>query len=185
MNRVRARQLLLLGLVLVAPAGAAEVERGAPRGSAAVSLSGVRVTVDYGRPLARGRKIFGGLVPFDRIWRLGADEATVLRSEGDLLIGDLRVSAGTYALFVLPSLRGWKLVVNRVAEQWGAYNYDPTQDVGRVAMAVAVADAPVEQLTVTLEPTAEREATLRVSWERVTASIALRVEESGPPAPGS
>ncbi len=178
--------LLLLAAVAGAAALAAlgEVERSAPRAQATVDLGGVSIAVDYGRAAAKGRKVFGALVPYDRVWRLGADEATRLTTDGDLVIGRVTVPAGRYALFALPSLGRWKLIINRVADQWGAYNYDPRQDVGRVDMALEMAETPTDPLTLELLPSAERAAVLRIRWERVVATVPIAVAEAGPPAPG-
>jgi len=182
------RRGTILALLLLATSAAApavkEVEHAAPRAQATLLLGGVSIRVDYGRAGAKGRKVFGALVPYDRVWRLGADEATRLETDGDLVIGPLTVPAGRYALFVVPSLGSWKLIVNRVADQWGAFNYDPRQDVGRLEMALAMAETPTDPLTITLEATAERTAVLRVAWEKVVATVPIAIAEAGPPAPG-
>jgi hypothetical protein len=152
------------------PATPARAERKSPHEQASATLAGKKVTIDYGRPYKKGRAIFGGLVPLEKVWRTGADEATVLTTPVDLMIGSLRVPAGSYALFTIPGAKQWTLVVNKVAKQWGAFSYDAKQDLGRVPMTVAAA-ATVEQFTIALAPAGDKKLTLTLSWDTTTASV--------------
>src|SRR5881296_1844751 len=91
------------------------------------SLSGPsRIAISYGQPHARGRRVEGGLIPLDTVWRFGANMATTLHSDLDLTLGDLKLPRGDYSLFVLYSRAGWQLIVNRGTGQWGT-DYDPTK----------------------------------------------------------
>lgn len=144
-----------------------------PRGRASATINGVKVAVDYGRPAKRGRVVFGGVVPWGRVWRTGANRATHLTTDGDLRIGDALVPAGTYTLWTIPSPEGWTLVINRGTGQWGTF-YDPTQDLARVPMRVRSLDAPVERLTITVERGEEGEGVLRLMWDATEASIRVR-----------
>ena len=136
-------------------------------------MVGRKVTVSYGRPFKKGRVIFGGLVPYDQVWRTGADEATTLTTDGELTIGTLRVPKGTYALFTVPGKSAWTLVVNKKAKQWGAFSYDPKDDLGRVPMQVTTSPAPVEQLTIELLQAGDRKASLKLSWDKLVATVGL------------
>jgi hypothetical protein len=118
----------------------------------------------------KGREIMGKLVPFGQVWRTGADEATVLTTEGDLMLGSLHVPAGTYSLFTLPTESDWTLIVNKTAKQWGAFKYDQGTDLGRAKMKVEKLSAPVEQFTITLDAQASK-GTLKLAWEKTAASI--------------
>jgi hypothetical protein len=151
----------------------AEDKRLSPHDRASVTLAGKKVTIEYGRPYKKGRLIFGGLVPYGQIWRTGADEATTLTTEADLVIGTLRVPKGSYSLFALPEKNQWTLVVNKTAKQWGAFSYNPKDDLGRVPMKVGATGAPVEQLTIELEPAGERKSTLKLSWDRLAATVSV------------
>ena len=113
------------------------------------------------------------LVPYDQVWRTGADEATTLTTDGDLTIGTLRVPKGTYALFTVPGKSAWTLVVNKTAKQWGAFSYDAKEDLGSVPMQVAASPAPVDQLTIELLPAGDRKAILELSWDKLVASVGL------------
>ncbi len=171
--------MALLALAPVARAaggaGLPRVERAAPRATVEQQVAWAHVRIEYGRPETRGRTVFGEMVPFDRLWRLGSDEATRLTTDADLALGSLALPAGSYALFAVPHARTWTLVVNRVADQWGAWNRNPAQDLGRVELGVEALEAPVEALTFALEPTGERTAALSIAWERARVTVPLSV----------
>src|SRR5262245_36841288 len=96
-----------------------------PRKSAELTFNDKKLSVDYGSPSVRGRKIFGGLVEYDKVWRFGANAATHFKTDADLIIGNVPVPKGTYTLYVLPSEKGWKLIINKQTGQWGTeYNQD-------------------------------------------------------------
>lgn len=149
--------------------------RASPHEQVAATLGGKKITVDYGRPYKKGRKIFGELVPWGQVWRTGADEATVMTTETDLQIGTVHVPKGSYALFTIPTEKGWTLVVNKDVKQWGAYKYDVKKDLGRAAMAPAPLAKPVEQLTIAIEGTSANEAVLKLSWDTTAMSVPLTV----------
>lgn len=147
-------------------------KRASPHADVTASLGGKKITVSYGRPYAKGRAIFGGLVPWGQVWRTGADEATTLTTEADLVVGGLKVPKGEYALFTIPTEKAWTLVVNKTAKQWGAFKYDAAQDLGRAPMKVEAAAKPVEQFTIELVP-AGKQLTLKLSWDKTVASVAI------------
>ena len=110
-----------------------------------------RITIDYGQPHARGRKIFGGLVPYGDVWRLGANWATRLTLDFDVRFGELDVPRGEYTLFMLPRGNGGELIVSRQTRQWGT-DYDPSFDFGRTPIGRRSVQGTVRSLAVTLEP---------------------------------
>lgn len=147
--------------------------RPSPPAQASVSLNGHTVTIDYGAPSMRGRKIFGGLVPYDHWWRTGANEATTLKTDVNLRIGDLGVPAGTYTLYTIPERKGWTLIVNKQTGQWGT-KYDQTQDLGRVKMIDGVLpSSPVETFKINFEHTRGNTTELHLHWE--TTNVAVTV----------
>lgn len=153
-----------------------KAERASPHETASWSIGATKITVVYGRPYKKGRVIFGGLEPWAKVWRTGADEATTLETEAELLIGGtLRVTPGKYSLFTIPNPTEWTLILNKTADQWGAFQYDPAQDYGRAAMRVARTPAVVEQLTIAIESKGEREGVLRIRWDATEASVPIRV----------
>jgi hypothetical protein len=158
---------LLIGGAL---AVSAQRQRQSPRETVTAALGGKKVTIEYSRPYMKGREIFGQLVPFGQVWRTGADEATVLTTEGDLMLGTLHVPAGSYSLFTLPTEKEWTLIVNKTAKQWGAYKYDQGADLGRVKMKVETVSPPVEQFTIAVEAQGSK-GTLKLSWAGTAASV--------------
>jgi Protein of unknown function (DUF2911) len=90
------------------------------------------ITVDYSRPVAKGRTIFGGLVPYDAVWRTGANEATQITFSDDVTINGQALAKGTYSLHTIPGKESWTLIFNKVAKQWGSFTYDVAQDALRV-----------------------------------------------------
>ena len=167
---------VLAALCLLVGVVAAQGNRKSPHETIETTVKGKKVSITYGRPSLKGRKAVGGeLVPFDKVWRTGADEATVLTTETDLMIGTLAVPAGSYSLFTLPSATGWKLIVNKTAKQWGAFSYDEKQDLGRVDLKVGKTAKPVEQFTITL-PKAGKGGVLKLEWENTSASVNLKAK---------
>ena len=162
---------LLFGSVAIAR----QQNRVSPHETVELALNGKKISITYGRPSMKGRKIMGALVPFNAVWRTGADEATVLTTEADLMIGTLAVPKGSYSLFTLPTESGWKLIVNKTAQQWGAFNYDEKQDLGRTDMKVSKASAPVEQFTITLTK-AGNGGLLKMAWESTVASVDIKLK---------
>lgn len=138
------------------------------------------ITIDYGQPHARGRAIFGGLVPFDQVWRLGANWATSLATDVNVRIGDLEVSRGAYTLFLLPREDRAELIVNRQTRQWGT-DYDPALDLGRAELSHRSLPETAQSLTVTLEPVASQgpgelpSGTLRIAWGNAEFATEWRV----------
>lgn len=168
-----AASLLICGVATVAQAQ----ERKSPHETVAADLGGHRITITYGRPYMHGRKIVGGLVPYGKVWRTGADEATTIQTDVDLDINGLKVPKGEYALFTLPDKDGWTLIVNKTAKQWGAFDYKEADDLGRTKMQVSKSGSPVEEFTITLRPAGNNAATLKMEWENTTASVTVKVAE--------
>jgi hypothetical protein len=135
------------------------------RDTARASVGGADVWVDYGRPLKRGREIFGNVVPWNAVWRTGANSATQFNTSADLVIGGATVPAGKYTLWTLPTPSGWKLIINKQTGQWGT-EYHAEQDLVRVDAKVETLAAPVEQLVIAFEP-----GVLTVAWDRTKVSV--------------
>src|SRR5947207_10019570 len=110
---------LMFMLGAVAGAQQDKSKRPSPPGTAEVTLKGKKITIDYSRPFMKGRKIMGELVPYGKVWRTGANEATTLTTEADVNIGGANVPAGTYTLYTLPSEGTWKLIINKQTGQSG------------------------------------------------------------------
>lgn len=135
------------------------------------SAGAAKLTAIYSRPSMRGRVIFGAVVPWNVVWRTGANAATTFITDRDLVIGGTNVPAGEYTLFTLPNASGWKLIISKKTKEWGT-EYDPAMDLARIDMTVAALPAPLEQCTIAIVPQGAG-ATLSVSWERTAASVTI------------
>jgi hypothetical protein len=144
-----------------------------PRDTVRAIIGGAAVQVDYGRPRKRGREIFGGVVPWHRIWRLGANAATQLTTTADLEIGSERIPAGSYSLWMLPTPESATLIVNRQTGQWGT-SYDPAHDLIRLPLAAEHPPTRVDQLTITLEQVGAG-GVLRLSWDTMSYRLPFTV----------
>jgi hypothetical protein len=144
-----------------------------PRDTVRATVGGAHVMVDYGRPSKRGRAIFGGVIPYNVVWRTGANAATTFVVDHDMMLGDTKLPAGEYTLFSVPTADGWTLVVSKNTREWGT-EYDSTADFARIPMQTASADLPVEMFTIRVEPQGADAAALAFAWDTRVGRIALR-----------
>jgi hypothetical protein len=136
------------------------------------------IEILYHRPAVKGRKIWGGLVPYGEVWRLGANEATTLRFTDPVKVAGHDVPAGTYGFFAIPGPEKWTLILNKQAQQWGAYFYKPEQDLLR--FEVTPASGPdTEWMTFTLSPEGWDKMSIGFAWEKVRWSIPVEVDVDG------
>ncbi len=177
---MRAKTIIVLSLFLLIAAGAwayiaqDKAKRPSPPATAEVTLSGKKITIDYGQPSMRGRKIFGALVPFGQVWRTGANEATTLKTPVDLSIGGQRVPAGTYTLFTVPAEESWTLIVNKQTGQWGT-NYDEKQDLIRIPMRRDTMPMTVEAFNISFADMGANKI-LVMEWEYTRAWVEIKVK---------
>ena len=138
------------------------------------TIDGANISIEYGRPMLKGRTPGKDIDPFEgKEWRTGADEQTTLKTDKPLKIGTLTVPAGTYGLHTIPVNGTWQLIVSKRASGWGI-PYPAGQDLGRVPMTMAKPAAPVEQLTIAVDDTPAG-GTLRVEWAGTKASVPFTV----------
>src|SRR5580765_3511293 len=104
-------------------------------------VDGAKISITYGRPSVRGRKIFGSLVPYDRVWMPGADEATIFQTSAPLQFGDFTLRAGSYTLYTLPSDKRWTLIINKMTGQFHTY-YPEQDDLAKLPMTVERVSPP-------------------------------------------
>jgi len=131
------------------------------------------LTVDYGRPRRRGREIFGNVVPWNQVWRAGANAATGFTTDTDLLMGGVVIPKGSYTLFMFPSPEGSKLIVNRQTGQWGTM-YDARQDLVRIDLTAEQLSQTVEPFTIAVDPQGQG-GVLRLRWDRTQFSVPFTV----------
>ncbi|MDB4905947.1 MAG: hypothetical protein JWO05_731 [Gemmatimonadetes bacterium] len=145
------------------------------RDTVRATVAGASLWVDYGRPLKRGRQIYGGLVVLDSVWRTGANAATQFRSDRDLVIGGTAVPAGTYTLFTWPTANGMQLIVNRQVGQWGTV-YDPKQDLARIPMQRATEATSTERFTIGVDAK-DPGGVLKLTWDTTTYWVPFTVRQ--------
>ena len=139
------------------------------------SIGDVSITIDYSRPHARGRVLLGNVIPYDRVWRTGANAATQFTTSAPVRLGGIQLSAGTYTLWTVPHPNGVDLIVSGQAGQWGT-QYDRSRDVGTARMQSAALSTPVDQFTIAVAANDARYGTLTLEWGsfRWTAPIEVR-----------
>ena len=166
MQRFSFSILALLGAANVALA----FQQPSPPANTSTTIDGKNIVIHYSAPSMRGRKIFGGLEPYGRVWRAGANEATALHTDGDLDMEGLNVPKGDYTLFVYLDPNQWKLIVSKATGEWGL-DYDASKDLGRVPMIMSKPPAPVETFKITLNHTGGNKGTLQMEWENTVATV--------------
>jgi len=163
---------LFSAIALLIPAAACAQEKKplSPPAKATGTVGNANITIDYSAPSMRGRKIFGGLVPYGKEWRTGANAATKLTTTGNIKIGDLSVPAGTYTVYTIPEEGSWTLIVNKQTGQWGT-EYNSAQDLGRTKMTVTKISSPVETFHISLDG-----GKLTMEWADTEASVPITAE---------
>lgn len=142
-----------------------------PPDTVRATVGGANVEVNYHRPAVRGRTIFGGpVVPFGRVWRTGANQATSFTTDRDLLIGETRVPAGSYTVWSLPAENSWHLIINKQTGQWGT-QYNAAQDLAHIPMQVETLSPPEEHFTIAFAP----DGTLSFAWADRRATVPVKV----------
>lgn len=167
------RIALLVGLIFTFTALAACQNKPSPPASATCDLgSGKTIKTDYSSPRMKGRKIYGGLVPYGEVWRTGANEATTFVASSDIVVGGKAVPNGSYTLFTIPNADNWTLIINKKTGEWGIpYKYE-SDELARVAMKVSNLASPVENFTISYEKSGNG-CTMNLDWETTRASVEI------------
>ena len=147
--------------------------RPSPAASASCDLgAGKTIKTDYSSPRMKGRKIYGGLVPFGEVWRTGANEATTFVTSAEVNVGGKTVPAGSYTIFTVPNPDKWTLIVNKKTGEWGIpYKYE-SDELARVDMMVSKLPSPVEDFTISYEKNGDS-CTMRIDWDTTRASVEI------------
>lgn len=135
-------------------------------------IGSANVAIAYHRPATRGRMIFGGVVPWGRVWRTGANQATAFSTDRDLLIGGVRVPAGSYTIWTIPGRQEWQLILNKQTGQWGTV-YNAEQDLVHIPMTVEMLPEPVDRFTIAFVPAADANR-LTLEWDRTRAAVEVK-----------
>lgn len=133
-----------------------------------------KISVEYGRPSVKGRKIFGELVPYNKVWRAGANTATKITFGQNVNFGGKIVNAGSYSLFVVPMEKEWKIILNSVADQWGAYEYNEKMNIAEIAVPVQKLNEKQETLEISFEPVDDHAINLFIKWDNSQAMVPIK-----------
>lgn len=131
------------------------------------------VRVIYSRPQKKGRKVFGELEKYGKVWRTGANESTEITFYKNIMIGDEEVEAGTYTLYTIPDEKEWTVILNKDLNTWGAFGYKEESDVVRIKAPARTAKEPIEAFSITFEPTDDG-ATMLMGWDETYIEIPLK-----------
>jgi hypothetical protein len=166
------RSILTIALVLLTFVGVVSAQEPKKLLSPKVSSENEHIKVVYGQPSKRDRVIFGGLVPYDSVWRTGANEATEITFKHDAIFGGKKVKAGTYTLFTIPSKDYWEVILNKQLGQWGAYEYEKyrRRNVLRTKVPVYGVDQELEKFTITVKKDA-----VSFEWDRTGVAVPYKL----------
>ena len=169
------RRIVLPTLLAILFTTAAFAQMGGGKASPAASATcdlggGKTIKTDYSSPRMKGRKIYGGLVPFGEVWRTGANEATTFVTSADVEVGGKIVPAGSYTIFTVPAADKWTLIINKKTGEWGIpYKYE-SDELARVDMNVSKLDSPLENLTIAYDKS-RGGCVLTIDWETTRAAV--------------
>ena len=162
---------LLCCLAIASLTACAQGNKPSPPANADCQLSnGKSVKIAYSSPRMKGRKIFGGLVPYGEVWRAGANESTTFVTDTDISVGGTAVPAGSYTIFAVPNADKWQLVISKKTGEWGTAYPGPSNDLARIDMKVSPLSSPMENFTIAFDK-AGSGCTLSMSWENTKASV--------------
>ncbi len=147
-----------------------------PTAKISQDFSTSNIEISYSRPSMRGRKIFGELVPYGKVWRTGANSATKLKFGEDVKIGGKTLKAGEYALYTIPGTWEWEVVINKGTSNWGAYGYDTSGDVARFKVKAEKLSQPVQSFTMNISNITLNSCSIDLSWEKAMISIPVRAD---------
>jgi hypothetical protein len=178
MKSLRSILCVVTAIAFTSPLFAQEKPRVSPHETVNATVDGAKITIVYGRPYTKDpksgekRKIWGGLVPFGQVWRMGANEATSFTTDKEITIGGTAIATGTYTLFLLPSESGAKLIVNKQTGQWGT-KYDEKQDLVRIDLKKEAGHKPVDQFTIVVDQSG-KDQLLKLMWEDMQFSAEIK-----------
>lgn len=144
-------------------------KRASPPATATGKIGSATITINYGSPSVKGRKIWGDLVPYGQVWRSGANEATTFTSDKDLMVDEEKLPAGKYAFFTIPGEKEWTIIFNKVPDQWGAFKYDSSQDALRVTVKAVPSKEMHERLLYVVD-----DKSFKMLWENLEVPVSVK-----------
>lgn len=146
-----------------------------PKATVIQTVGFTEVRIDYSRPGVKKREIWGKLVPYDAVWRAGANEATKITFSTDVTVEGKKLKKGAYSLFAIPGKNDWTIIFNKVADQWGAFEYNESEDALRVKVKTEKAIWQ-EWLSYTINKASDTSAVIRLEWEKIKVPIKVEVK---------
>jgi hypothetical protein len=129
------------------------------------------IRVTYSRPAKKEREVFGKLIPYDKVWRTGANENTEIKLYQDVMFGDKKLSAGTYTLFSIPTANDWTIIFSSDLDHWGSYSYKESNDVLRVKAKTTEGKKEVENFAIQFESMSKNSGVMRFAWDKVVVEL--------------
>jgi hypothetical protein len=161
--------LLVCSLAMLATQANAQSKPQSPPATTTATVNGKTITINYSQPSVKGRKIWGGLVPYGEVWRTGANESSTFEVSADVTVQGKTLPKGKYALFTIPGEKEWTIIFNKTIA-WGAYSYKPSEDVLRVTAVPAAAAKAFEQFTIQ----ASDKGVVSLSWDQLTVNFQVQ-----------
>ena len=146
-----------------------------PKAAVIQTVGFTEVRIDYSRPGVKKREIWGKLVPYDAVWRAGANEATKITFSTDVTVEGKKLKKGSYSLFAIPGKNEWTIIFNKVADQWGAFEYNESEDALRVKVKTEKAIWQ-EWLSYTINKASDTSAVIRLEWEKIKVPFKVEVK---------
>jgi hypothetical protein len=167
MNKMKIIAINIISLLLLVTVSCAQ-QKASPAATAEGSINGVDVKVDYHQPSAKGRKVMGELVPFGKVWRTGANDATTVELSEDVKIEGKTLAKGKYALFTIPNEGSWVIIFNKTQKQWGAYDYKEAEDALRVTVRPSKTEEFVESFVINIV-----DNSVEMKWENTAVKFSI------------
>ncbi len=169
--------LLIISLVMMSSQSISQNDkkvRISPKAAVIQTVGFTEVGIDYNRPGVKGRIIWGGLVPYNKVWRAGANEATKFTFSTVVKINDKTLKAGSYSFFVIPTKENWTIIFNKVADQWGAFEYNEAEDALRFEVTPEEGNMQ-EWMAYTITKTSNNSAIVKLEWEKLKVPFTIEV----------
>jgi Protein of unknown function (DUF2911) len=172
------KKLFIIIFSLSCLGGQAQIKTPAtsPKSTISQGIGLSNVSIEYSRPAVKGRKIFGDLVPYGKVWRTGANQITKIKINDDMTVNGQKLAAGSYGLYTIPTGKEWIIIFNKDDKQWGAYNYKEELDVLRFQVPVEKLSSNVEYLTIDFTDFTPNATTVRIAWEKMAVRFRLEQE---------
>ncbi len=153
-----------------------DLPRLSPKASVSYTIGLTDVEVNYGAPAVKGRTIWGGIVPYDKVWRGGANEATTVEFSTDVNVEGQNLKAGKYSLFFIPGTTEWTVIFSKKLDQWGAYTYQESDDALRIVVTPKMNEGMQERLAYTIHDMKMDMGYIKLSWEKMRVYIRFKVD---------